>query len=109
MADTSYAKKSVTFDFESGLTRKVTIGNFDPTKMDNTAIRAFKSKIIDFNNSDVSKVSAFYFSNPDDNGVVHPVTGISAADVVITEKTAIYAKTESARLAALRATEEEGE
>lgn len=110
MADTSYAKKSATFSFENGLSRKVTVGNFDPEKMNNAAIREFKSKVIDFNNSDVAKVSAFYFSNPDDNGIVHPVTGISAADVTITEKTVIYAKSESARLAALRGNDiEEGE
>lgn len=105
MADTSYAKKSATFTFDNDSTRKVTVGNFDPAQMDNAAIREFKSKIIAFNDSDVSKVSAFYFSNPDDEGNVYPVKGISAADVVITEKTVVYAKSESARLAALRESE----
>lgn len=109
MADTSYAKKSATFTFEGGLSRKVTMGNFDPETMSLTAIEEFKDKVVAFNDSDVSKVSSYYFSNPDDEGNVHPVTGISAADVVITEKTVVYAKSESARLAALNADIEEGE
>jgi len=109
MADTSYAKKSATFTFEGGLTRKVTFGNFDPTKTDVQAVAAFKEKIAAFNDSDVSKVSAYYFSNPDDNGNIHPVTGISAADITTTEKTVIYAKTESARLAALNSGDSNGE
>lgn len=110
MADTSYAKKSATFTFENGSTRKVTVGNFDPEQMTSSEVNNFRDKVKAFNDSDVAKVSAFYFSNPDDDGNVHAVTGISAADIVTTEKTVIYAKTESARLAAIRGnSNEDGE
>ena len=109
MADTSYAKKSVTFTFGGDQSRKVTFGNFDPAKITVQEVAAFKEKVKAFNDSDVAKVSAFYFSNPDDNGTVYPVTGISAADVTTTEKTVVYAKTESARLAIINGNDSNGE
>lgn len=102
MADSVVTKKDVTFTFETGLTRKVSVGNFPDTEATSENVNAFRTKIKAFNDSDVSLVNSYYFSNPDDNGVVHAVTGISAANVTTTEKTVIYAKTESARIAALR-------
>lgn len=101
MADSNIAKKDVTFTFGNNTSRKVSINNFNPQDVQNAQIEAFKVKIKAFNDSDVSLVNTAYFSNPDDDGNVYPVTGISDANVTITEKTVIYAKTESARLTAL--------
>lgn len=102
MADSKILKKEVTFSFANESTRKVTVNNFNPdTEGTTTAVSEFKAKVKAFNNSDVTLAATAYFSNPDDDGNVYPVTGIKDAAVVTTEKTVIFAKTESARLAAL--------
>lgn len=104
MADTSIVKKEVTFTFGTGVdqsTRKHTINNFAPDEILSANVATWKTRIKAFNDSDAALLSSTFFSNADDNGNVTPVSGISAAAITKTDKTVIYAKTESARLAAI--------
>lgn len=106
MADTSVIKKDVTFKFSNDTTRKVSVNNFNPsTEGEENAVNDFRAKIQAFNDSDVTLAATAYFSNADDNGNVFPVTSITDANVTITEKTVIYATSESARLSALNISE----
>ena len=112
MADSSIVKKEVTFSFGTGIdqvTRKHTINNFAPAEISEGNVAAWKAKLKAFNDSDAALLSTTFFSNPDDNGDVKPVTGITAAAISQTDKTVIYAKTESARLAAISTGSGEGE
>ena len=105
MATVEYSKKDVTFSFANGNTRRVSVGNFAPQK--SADIESFKTAVIAFNNSDVAKVNSTYFYE-DAEGVTSPVTGITAANVVTTTKTPIYASSAKALQRALADDSAEG-
>lgn len=109
MATSNIVKKDVTFEFENGYTRKVTVSNFGEEETQTTQVNQFRNAIKAFNSSDVSLVSAFYgYSTTDNNQIVYPVTGIKDANVTQTIKTPIYARDSEALQRALADDSEEG-
>lgn len=105
MSTVQYSKKDVTFSFANGNTRRVSVGNFAPQTSSDVA--TFKAAVIAFNNSDVAKVNSTYFYE-DAEGTTSPVTGITAANVVTTTKTPIYASSTKALQRALADDSAEG-
>lgn len=91
-----YSELSATLRFEDGQTKTV---SFSPYNITDSAVSGFKSRTIAINNS-ISGAFPQINLEGDDGSPVH-VSKISAATLTTTDKTVIYAKTESARTAAL--------
>lgn len=102
MATTEITKKDVTFEFDGGYTRKVTVSGFAPSEFQNDRITAFRNAVKAFNDSDAALVSSFYgYSTSDDTQTVYNVKGITDANITQTSKTPIYARDEQALARAL--------
>lgn len=73
-----------TFKYSDGDSRSVT---FQPFAQGSTSVSKFKNNVKDFNATGITDVSSTFLSS---SGA--PCTGISAAEIITTNKTVIYAK-----------------
>lgn len=96
-----YSELSATLRFDDGQTKTVSFSPYYPT---DSAVSGFKTRAIAINNAlenESGVFDAIVIENADSAGSEATVSKISAATITTTDKTVIFAKTESARIAAL--------
>lgn len=86
--------------FEGGETKNISLSPFRPTS---SAVNGFKARVMEINDSEIEKT----FSSITLDG--QPVQKVKEATITSTTATVVYAKTETARVEALKAVTGEGE
>ena len=102
----TYCELSATLKFEDGQTKSV---SFSPYYTSDSAVQNFKTRAMAINDAleNENSFDAIVLEDTDSTGSEVGVSKISAATITVTDQTVIYAKTESARIAALKMVGEE--
>ncbi len=97
----TYSELSATLKFTDGQTKTI---NFSPYYTTDSAVSGFKTRAIAIND-DIDNGNTpleALIIDTEESGIKNYVSKISAATITTTDKTVIFAKTESARIEALK-------